>query len=626
MVLQVQGHGKPRGPIIQQIQGHGKPREPMGLQLQGHGKPRGPKGLQVQSHGKPRGPIIQQIQGHGKPREPMGLQLQGHGKPRKPIMLQVQGHATNMRILLLIVWMISDGLAQSLVMENVGYLNLPDCSIANINMFSDSAMKATWHEPTRLLYIAGDQCIHVVAADNPTTPRRIQTEYFIDGTDGRLVDIEVCGNTLAVLVENTFSLVEGHVYLCDLYDVSTNSIKCDKKRITVGHSPKSLKYSNDCGKLLVANEGRPGLVNGVFTDPEGSVSIIDMTFADTSAPCSRELTFSYFNSKVLEYLGKGLRWSYRGDHNNGIITQLSQDIEPEAITVSDDNTMAYVTLPENNAIAVINLVSESFVDIYPMGSKTWNTLKIDASDYDNGSFATDYAVKGLYQPTAAVYVKGATASYVVTANTGAMKTYSMDDVGVDFADNTRGRTALFGRAHISIVDGRDSFTELITDVHLFGGRDIGVWDPTNPGSFSYTTRDELEEKAAESFPAVFNGDCSNETLSASAEADSRSDDLGPEPNVLAAGTYGSVPMITAATRNGIIYLYTMPISTLVLNSVYRLGDVTGVREQLQGSSAAGDGLISDMGIIPQNVLGADPYLYVIARGTGTVSINRIYVP
>ncbi|XP_021368601.1 mesenchyme-specific cell surface glycoprotein-like [Mizuhopecten yessoensis] len=556
-----------------------------------------------------------------------------------------------MKLLLIFCLFIANALAQqSYTLENVGYLNLPDCSVANIQMFSDSAVKAAMHEPTRILYVAGDKCVHVLDVSNAASPTRLTTKYFNAGNDGKLKDIEVCGNTLAVLVENPFELAEGHVYLCSLYSVITDTFDCGQhNRIAVGDSPKNMKYTSDCEKLLVTNEGRAGLMNGVFTDHDGTVTIINKNLAVAGAPCVRPISFKDFDSQALDYVTRGIRWAYRGDHNNGINTELSQDIEPEDIAISDDNTRAYITLPENNAIAVINLINDTWVDIYPMGTKDWRGSVLDASDRDGGiNLVGHYHVKSIYQPTGAVFVQGTSTPFVVTANTGAMKTYTIDEHGVDFSDNSRGQTALndglidyilapegiildlsspsrLGRVHISTVDGRGVVaSDLIADIHLFGGRDLGFWNP-NTFTMDHHTGDDLELKASSAYPDVFNGDCSDETVSPFDERDTRSDDMGPEPHVMTAGHYNSIPIIAAGTRNGLIYLYYMALNTPVFSSVYRLGNTTAIWGQAQGSAAAGDGLISDMGIITQGILGNEPYMYVIGRGTGTVSFYKIHL-
>ncbi|XP_069138567.1 mesenchyme-specific cell surface glycoprotein-like isoform X2 [Argopecten irradians] len=552
--------------------------------------------------------------------------------------------------LLIFIGLLGTTLAQSstFTMENVGYLKLPDCGVANMQMFSDAAMKAVFHQPSRLLYVAGDTCVHVVNVASPSTPTRIKTQFFNDGLDGKITDIAVCDNTIAVLLEGPKALAEGHVYLCDPYNTIGNMMDCKRQnRIVVGDSPVSLKYTSDCQKLIVANSGRAGLINGIFTDPIGSVTIIDKRLATEGAPCTRELLFNHFDNNWIDYItNKGLRWTYRGDHNNGIVTKFSNDLEPSHIAIDDSNTRAFITLPVANGIAEINLTNDSWVELHGMGFKNMKGVQMDASDFDLGvSLSPDYDIRALRQPTAAVFVDG----NVVTANTGAMRTYTMAEQGVDYTDNERGQTvflsgkldsiaipdtlgpdlnsnARLGRLHMSTVDGIPIGSQLITNLYTFGGRELGFWNiGTN---INVQTGDELETNGAAAYPNVFNGDCSNETLSPVGEADTRSDDLGPEPNVLASYTFGNAPLIAAAARNGLIYLYAMQFASPSYQSVFRLGNTTARWADSQAVSEAGDGLISDMGFIPENLLGGErtPVLYVISRGTGSLSLNRIVNP
>ncbi|XP_069138566.1 mesenchyme-specific cell surface glycoprotein-like isoform X1 [Argopecten irradians] len=556
-----------------------------------------------------------------------------------------------MRSCLCFIFLFATTVAQTLNLENVGYLKLPDCRTANMQMFSNSAMKAVFHETSRLLYVAGESCVHVVNVGIASAPTRIKTQLFNDGLDGKIKDIAVCDNTIAVLLEGPEALGEGHVYLCDPYSTFTNEMDCTRQnRIIVGDSPTNMEYTSDCKKLLVTNSGRAGLINGVFTDPIGSVTIIDKRLATEGAPCTRELSFTYFDDRLQYYMAQGLRWTYRGDHNNGIVTKFSNDLEPSHVTINGDNTRAYVTLPVANGIAEIDLTTDSWVDMYNMGYKDLSAFQIDASDSDFGvNMVSGYTIRALKQPTAAVFVKGSSIDYVVTANTGAMRTYTMDVHGVDYTDNARGQTVFFdgeldnteisstlgsdlnansrlGRLHMSTVDGRSFVSGLITNLYTFGGRELGFWDLAFNTNTS--TADDLETIAASSYPSVFNGDCSDATLSPADEADSRSDDLGPEPNVLATYKYNETPLIAAAARNGLMYLYIMAFNTPSYQNVVRLGNMTASWADSQAVSAAGDGLISDMGFIPENLLGGEstPVLYVISQGTGSVSLNRIVMP
>ncbi|XP_078335166.1 uncharacterized protein LOC144626161 [Crassostrea virginica] len=52
-------------------------------------------------------------------------------------------------------------------------------------------------------------------------------------------------------------------------------------------------------------------------------------------------------------------------------TTFSQDLEPEYISYSSDETKAYICLQENNAIAVVDMQAENISAIYGLGFKDW---------------------------------------------------------------------------------------------------------------------------------------------------------------------------------------------------------------------------------------------------------------
>jgi hypothetical protein len=62
--------------------------------------------------------------------------------------------------------------------------------------------------------------------------------------------------------------------------------------VTVGALPDMIKFTKGCGTLLTANEGEAGAdPDGVFSNPEGSVSIIDVDAVLGGAdPAVRRLT------------------------------------------------------------------------------------------------------------------------------------------------------------------------------------------------------------------------------------------------------------------------------------------------------------------------------------------------
>lgn len=129
--------------------------------------------------------------------------------------------------------------------------------------------------------------------------------------------------------------------------------------VEVGVLPDMVTFTPDGQKVLVANEGEPS--DDYMTDPEGSVSIIDISGGVMGATAT-QVSFSDYNDDYAHLLNKGVRLF-------GPNASTAQDLEPEYITVSPDNKWAYVGLQENNAFALINLESNSLVDIYPLGTK-----------------------------------------------------------------------------------------------------------------------------------------------------------------------------------------------------------------------------------------------------------------
>ncbi|MEM1366923.1 MAG: esterase-like activity of phytase family protein [Cyanobacteria bacterium P01_H01_bin.15] len=116
--------------------------------------------------------------------------------------------------------------------------------------------------------------------------------------------------------------------------------------VTVGALPDAVTFTPDGSKVIVSNEGEPdGDVN-----PEGSISIIDVSnFSVMTAD------FMAFNGQEDALRDAGVRIFPGIDAAN--------DLEPEFAAVSPDGTTAFVTLQENNAIAVVDIETATVTDI-----------------------------------------------------------------------------------------------------------------------------------------------------------------------------------------------------------------------------------------------------------------------
>ena len=79
---------------------------------------------------------------------------------------------------------------------------------------------------------------------------------------------------------------------------------------------------------------------------------------------------------------------------------VSQDLEPEYIATEGDK--AYVSLQENNAMAIINIADASVEKIVGMGLKDHmlDGNKLDVNDDDNDIDIENFHLHGMYQPDA----------------------------------------------------------------------------------------------------------------------------------------------------------------------------------------------------------------------------------
>lgn len=133
----------------------------------------------------------------------------------------------------------------------------------------------------------------------------------------------------------------------------------------VGALPDMLTFTHDGMKVIVANEGEPTADYSI--DPVGSVSIVDIS-AGAGSPSVTTAGFEYWNDKAESLKNRGIKMGPMTDFNGNPLT-VAQQLEPEYITVSEDDMTAYVTLQENNAIAVVDITSGEIEDVLALGVK-----------------------------------------------------------------------------------------------------------------------------------------------------------------------------------------------------------------------------------------------------------------
>lgn len=219
-----------------------------------------------------------------------------------------------------------------------------DESAAEIGAYDDMNKK--------LFVVNGDsKAIDIIDMSDPTNPTKISS-----------IDVAPYGsnvNSVAVFMGIVAAAVEADPKQNPGKAVFFAHNGAFLGEIEVGALPDMITFSSDGLKVLTANEGEPS--DDYSNDPLGSVSIIDFS-GGVNGITVNTVDFTKFNDKK-EYLrNKGVRIF-------GLNATVAQDIEPEFIALNHDNTLAYVTCQENNALAVIDLETPEVIDIYGLGVK-----------------------------------------------------------------------------------------------------------------------------------------------------------------------------------------------------------------------------------------------------------------
>ena len=464
-----------------------------------------------------------------------------------------------------------------------------------------SSAEITAYDPLskRLFVINGaNASVDVLNFSDPSKPTLISsiTTASIGAGLGGINSVAVFNGIVALAVEASPKTSKGVVAWLRASDLALLGTD------TVGALPDMLIFTPDGKHLLVANEGEPnsyGLPDSV--DPEGSVSIIavsGLTPTATAGNLIRTVStagFGSFNSQLDTLRAAGVRIYGPG-------ASVAQDLEPEYITISADSTTAYVTLQENNAIAVIDIATKTVTSIKPLGFKNHNVagMGMDVSDEDgvaNSNSGTPIIkigpvpVKGMYLPDALASYTVNGKTYLITANEGDTRA---DWPGFNEETRVRAHCALgldptvFADAANQILDsnlGRLRITTspngnstgknaagLCTELYSFGGRSFSIWSTDVTRVFD--SGDDLEQRTKALSNVAFNASHDNNTL------DSRSTSKGPEPEGVTIAQFGNKTFaFVGLERVGGVMVYdvTNPASVTFVNYLNTRDAVTGDR-------------------------------------------------
>jgi hypothetical protein len=399
--------------------------------------------------------------------------------------------------------------------------------------------------------------VDVLDLRNPASPTLIGsiTAASLGAGLANINSVAVSGGVVALAVEATVKTDNGAVVWLRASDLAV--LGSD----TVGALPDMLTFTPDGSHLLVANEGEPnsyGQPDSV--DPVGSVSVIALAGVSPSATSTSLLRtvstagFDSFNTQLAALRSAGVRIFGPG-------ATVAQDLEPEYIAVSADSRTAWVTLQENNALAIVDIASRTVTDIRPLGFKDHSLagMGMDPSDEDGGSNTNSgtptisirsVPTLGMYQPDAIASYTVGSQTYLITANEGDAREYTglveeqrvrswCAAPGLDPTVFTDAANLVFdsnlGRLNVTNVPNGDltgkNGAGQCTALYSFGARSFSIWNSSVTRVFD--SGDDLEQRTQALPNALFNTSNSNNAL------DDRSDNKGPEPEGVTVASFGT---------------------------------------------------------------------------------------
>lgn len=409
--------------------------------------------------------------------------------------------------------------------------------------------------------------VDIIDASDPTSLSLVSSiDMSIYGAGVNSVTVIPGANAIAVAAEASTSAQDpGDVVLFDLNGTFIASY-------TVGALPDMVLASPDGNTLVVACEGEPD--DDYIVDPNGTIGIIDIS-GGTASGVVTLLDFSAYNGAA----PAGVRIYGPG-------ATVAQDMEPEHVAISADSQTAWVICQENNAIAVVDLSTNSISALVALGTIDHSLagFGIDASNDDGVINIQNWPVKGFFLPDGMDSYEVAGTPYVITANEGDSRDYDgfseedrVKDLTLDPAVFPNAATlqqdAELGRLKITTTAGDAGLDGDYEELYSYGTRSFSIWDAA--GNLVWDSGDAFEQITATQIPGEFNSTNDDNT-----SFDNRSDDKGPEPEAVEiAEIYGQFYAFIGLERVGGIMVYNVtnpnaPVFVQYLNNRDWAGDLS----------------------------------------------------
>jgi DNA-binding beta-propeller fold protein YncE len=260
----------------------------------------------------------------------------------------------------------------------------------------------------------------------------------------------------------------------------------------VGNLPDMVKFV-DSKTLVSANEGEPE--SDYSDDPEGSISIIKLA----GNKSVKQVTTLGFSDVTVE-----------GNVRVKPGSTFAADLEPEYVAVSEDGKTAWVSLQENNAVAIVDLEKSSIKKVKSLDKIEWNGTRVDISDdgIANPINTAPNNIFALYMPDTMVSYNVNGTNYFISANEGDDRDY---DAYVDL--EKANKLTLSDQLESAILDTNMKKLRVLTDLgvdesgiyselYMTGTRSFTIWDAD--ANVVFDSGSMIEDELANNYANSFN--------------------------------------------------------------------------------------------------------------------------
>lgn len=357
---------------------------------------------------------------------------------------------------------------------------------------------------------------------------------------GAINSLSIVGDLMAVAIENAQAHEHGAILF---YQIDADGAASKLYAVKTGAMPDMVKITPDGKFALSADEGEPS--DDYTKDPEGTVTLVKIKNGMPEKN-SRQLNFHEVNIPDEVIIKTSIKESAANPS-----AELSKDLEPEYVAVSEDSEVAWVSLQENNALAIIDLTAdEPKIDqVVSLGFKDHGKPenKLDGNKDDKqGKLEAHKGLYGIYMPDTIASYSLNGKRYVLTANEGDGREYEYKVDGKKelayineskigklkkpLSDSIKNLKEPLKNLKIQSELGLSADGKQYKELYAFGARSFSIWDEN--GTQVYDSGSIIEEEVLKATPEFFN------TTHKKLKIDDRSDNKGPEPEALEVAQIG----------------------------------------------------------------------------------------